>query len=209
MARFPDRTRLPIGLRGATPNQTGVKPPGKPVLLETENFILRSLKPSDSGPTFASWFTDPLVLDGLNLPGEGLTREQARRYLAKFDNRRRYIIGTFAKPEQRFIGFHQMDLVPEQRFAQISFVLGDKTYRGKPISDELSIAIVSEFFRNRDVDKVVARVKSRNIRALWMMKQTIFEFEAVLKQDMLLPGGGRTDIVQFRCLKDQLSNWTD
>lgn len=206
MAKIPRPPRLPIGMRSSTANQQRARSTGKPVLLETENFILRSLKPSDSGPTFASWFTDPLVLDGLNLPAEGLNREQVRGYLAKFDNQRRYIIGTFAKPELRFIGFHQMDLVPNQRFAQISFVLGDKAYREKPRSDELTIAIVSEFIKNRNIEKIVARVKARNIRALWMMQQTIFEFEAVLKQDMLLPGGGRSDIVQFRYLKDQLKD---
>ncbi|MGB5213796.1 MAG: GNAT family protein [Anderseniella sp.] len=193
-------------MRGNTANQPGAKPAGKPVLLETEKFMLRSLKPSDAGPTLASWFTDPLVLDGLNLPREGLTREQVRGYVAKFDNRRRYMVGIFAKPEQRFVGFYQMDLVPEHRFAQISFVLGDKDYRGKPPANEPSISLVKEFFENRNIDKIVARVKARNISALWMMKQSIFEFEAVLKQEMLLPGGGRSDVVQFRCLKDQWIN---
>lgn len=206
MARIPKPPRLPIGARGNPPGRQDTRPAGKPVFLETKNFLLRSLKMSDFGPTFASWFTDPLILDGLNFPEEGLNKEQARQYLAKFDNRHRYMIGTFAKPELRFIGFHQINLVPEHKLAQISFVLGDKSYREKPISDELTIAIVGEFIKNRDVEKVVARVKARNIRALWMMRQTIFEFEAVLKQDMLLPDGGRSDIVQFRFLKDQLKD---
>lgn len=176
---------------------------GKPVLLETPNFVLRSLKPSDAGPTLASWFDDHAVLSGLNMKAGVVTRKTLPAFIAKFDNYNRHIIGTYAKQDMRMIGFHQVNVVRAHKLAQISFVMGNRDFRGKPLPDELTAVLVNEFFQHRDVEKFVARVAARNFAALWIMKQSIFEFEAVLKQDLLLTTGKRSDVVQFRCLKDQ------
>ena len=114
----------------------------------------------------------------------------------------RYIIGTFAKPERRFVGFHSVEVNKMHRVAQIAFVAGDEEYRARPPTDELSHAIIDEFFDNRGVEKLVARVLARNFRALWIMKESTFRFEAILTQDNLLPSDERTDIAQFCVLKN-------
>jgi hypothetical protein len=41
---------------------------GRPVLLHTKHFLLRSLKPSDASQRWLSWLKDPEVMDPLNAP---------------------------------------------------------------------------------------------------------------------------------------------
>ncbi|MEM9473290.1 MAG: GNAT family protein [Pseudomonadota bacterium] len=179
------------------------KPQGRPVRLETDTRILRSLRPSDAGRTMAAWFEDPVVLAGLNLPAGGITQQNLKGYIEEFDNRRKFIIGIFIKPDERYVGFYQVDVNVGHKVAQLSVAVGDQQFRGLPSSSELSDLIVGEFFERRGVEKFVARVLASNYKALWAMKNSGFEFEAVLREDNLLPSGERVDIAQFRYLKSK------
>lgn len=205
MGRMPVNQPKRPGSPGKTFSVTARKAQGRPVRLETETRILRSLRPSDAGRTMASWFEDPVVLAGLNLQEGGITQQSLRGYIEEFDNRRKYIIGIFTKPDERYIGFYQLDVNLGHRVAQLSVAVGDKQFRGQPPSNELSDLIVREFFEKRGVEKFVARVLASNYKALWSMKNSNFEFEALLREDNLLPSGERVDIAQFRRLK---SKWT-
>lgn len=153
----------------------------------------------------AAWFEDPSVLAGLNLPEGGITTRNLRDYIADFDNHRKFILGIFVKPHLRLIGFYQIDVNIPHRVAQLSAIIGDKDYRGLEDHNWLTDLLVDEFFTNRMVEKFVARVLANNYKALWSMKNSSFDFEAVLREDNLMPNGKRVDIVQFRRLK---SGWT-
>ncbi len=205
MGRMPVQQPKRPGSSGRTFPVSAQKPQGRPVRLETETRILRSLRSSDVGRTMASWFEDPVVLAGLNLPAGGITQQSLRGYVEEFDNRRKYIIGLFTKPDERHIGFFQVHVNLSHRVAQLSVAIGDKQFRGQPPSNELSDLVVKEFFEKRGVEKFVARVLASNYKALWSMKNSNFEFEAVLREDNLMPNGERMDIAQFRQLK---SKWT-
>lgn len=204
MGRMPVHQPKRPGSLGKSFSVSAKKPQGRPVRLESETRILRSLRPSDAGRTMAAWFEDPVVLAGLNLPAGGITQQSLRGYIEEFDNQRRFMIGIFLKPNERFVGFYQVDVNLGHRVAQLSVAVGDKQFRGQPPSNELPDMIVREFFEKRGVEKFVARVLASNYKALWLMKNSNFEFEALLREDNLLPGGERVDIAQFRRLK---SNW--
>lgn len=205
MGRMPVHQPKRPGSIGKSFSVSAKKPQGRPVRLETETRILRSLRPSDAGRTMAAWFEDPVVLAGLNLPEGGITQQNLRGYIEEFDNRRKYIIGIFTKPDERHIGFYQLNINLGHRVAQLSVAIGDKQFRGQPASNELPDLIVKEFFEKRGVEKFVARVLASNYKALWAMKNSNFEFEALLREDNLLPNGERVDIAQFRQLR---SKWT-
>ena len=102
------------------------------------------------------------------------------------------------------VAYYSIDINREHKVAQISYVIGNSDYRSGHKLDEMYDVICDYFLENRSVDKLVARVVSTNYRALFMMKQSRFTFEAVLKKDNILPDGGRTDIVQFYRLRDGL-----
>jgi len=172
-------------------------PARKPVLIETDGYILRSLKPSDAGPTMAAWFDDPVVMAGLNLPIGGITHDHLRAYISEYDNYTKYIVGVFTKPDQRFIGYYYVSINLEHKVGTLSYIIGDPNYRQGHIQDRLGDMICEEFFTNRSIDKMVARVLANNYRALFMMKNSDFMLEGVFKKDNILPDGGRVDIVQF------------
>ncbi len=203
MGRMPVHRPKRPGSLSKTFSVTARKPQGRPVRLETQARILRSLRPSDAGRTMAAWFEDPVVLGGLNLPAGGITQQSLKGYIEEFDNRRKYIIGIFTKPDERYIGFYQVDVNLGHKVAQLSVAVGDQQFRGQPPSNELSEMIIGEFFEKRGVEKFVARVLASNYKALWAMKNSNFEFEAVLREDNLLPSGERVDIAQFRYLKSK------
>ena len=58
--------------------------PGKPVRLETNGFLLRSLVPDDVNPQMLGWLANREMMQGLNLPGLDFDLNGLRRFVAGF-----------------------------------------------------------------------------------------------------------------------------
>src|SRR5262245_66002759 len=99
---------------------------GKPVLLQTERFELRSMRPIDASDRWVGWARDPAVMGPLNSPVTPMTREDLSKFLATSDNVNRYIIGIFDKVSRIQVGFLMVDVDNGHYMATFKVVKGEK-----------------------------------------------------------------------------------
>jgi hypothetical protein len=62
----------------------------RPVAIETNGYLLRSLRPADANPRFLEWLNDEEMMRGLNLPSLRFTLGQLRAFIAGFENLRNW-----------------------------------------------------------------------------------------------------------------------
>lgn len=177
-------------------------PPGRPFQADAGEFVLRSLKPSDASATFTDWMSDPEVIAGMNLPPFDMTVEDLQNYIARADNRNKYLIGIFAKPEKKLIGFYQIDVNLLHRKAEMTAAIGDKAWWGKGVFKKTAGPLVDEFFKSRNIGKMSVRVTSQNKKILYSLMGSRFKHEGCLRQDVLTPDGRRLDVNLFARLKN-------
>jgi len=178
---------------------------GAPVLIETDNYWLRSLSDFDAGPRMLSWFSDKEMLDGLNLPELNFTQESLRQFIGTFNNKTSYILGIFSKTEEVLIGFYTIDINLQHRTGQLTAGLGNKTFWGKDVMAETGLGIRDHFFVHRNLAKLSARILARNRRMLYtFIGSPDFVFEARLIKECLAQDGTRLDLLIFSAVKDDL-----
>jgi [ribosomal protein S5]-alanine N-acetyltransferase len=176
---------------------------GRPVLLKTQRFALRSLKPSDGSERWMSWLRDPDVMGPLNAPARAWTSQELRGHIASADNAQRYLIGIFDAASQTQIGFFMIDVDLFQRRATLNVVVGEKSWWGKGVVNETRAALLDEFFQHRGIDKAVGMPLARNFPAVFNYKAQGWRHEGTLRGHCVsVSGGARLDQYQFGLSKD-------
>jgi len=176
---------------------------GRPVLLSTERFTLRSHVTTDVSERWCGWAGDPDIMGPLNMPARRSTPEQLAKYVAQQDNERGYLIGIYSKAMGQHIGFYQIDVTRLHRSAGFNVVIGDKQYWGKNAVNETRAALLTEFFENRGLEKAWGQPLARNFPMIFNYKQQGWHLEGILRgQCLSVVDGSRIDQYQFGMLRD-------
>ncbi len=182
-------------------------PKGRPVFLETKRFALRSLKPSDASERWMNWLKDPEVMGPLNAPIRKWTAQELMAHIASADNNERYLIGIFDLTSKVQIGFFMVDVDLFHRRATFNVVIGEKSWWGKGVVNEVRAALLDEFFNNRGIEKAAGMPFARNFPAVFNYKAQGWRHEGTLRSHALsVAGGSRLDQFQFGLTKDE---WPD
>lgn len=180
------------------------RPQGRPITLQTERFIVRSLTPADVSDRWSGWSADPDVMGPLNVPTRRMSKEDLARYIARFDNDNGYMIGVFAKTMSLHIGFFMIEANKMHATAAFNLVIGDKQYWGKGVVNEVRAALLDEFFEQRGVEKAYGTPLARNFPAVFNYKAQGWRLEGVLKgQCKSITDGSRLDQYHFGMLRDE------
>jgi ribosomal-protein-alanine N-acetyltransferase len=177
---------------------------GRPVLLKTDRFELRSVTPADASDRWLSWVKDPAVMGPLNLPARAMRREELAAYIASIDNHMRFLVGIFDKASGVQIGFFMIDVEPTHRYAIFNVAIGDKDWWGKGVVNETRAALLDHFFDMRGMEKAVGLPLARNFPALFNYKAQGWRHEGTLRgQCLSLTDGSRLDQYQFGLLRKE------
>lgn len=179
-------------------------PNGRPVILETERFLLRSLKPSDASERWINWLRDPEVMAPLNAPIRAWTTRELMAHIATSDNIERFIIGVFDKTSKIQIGMYMVEIDSAHRRATFNVVIGEKAWWGRSVVNETRAALLDEFFERRGIEKAVGVPLVRNFPAVFNYKAQGWRLEGVLRGHCLaVAGDARLDQYQFGLLKSE------
>ena len=175
---------------------------GRPVLLRTKRFELRSLTPNDASERWINWLKDPEVMGPLNAPVRAWSPDQLKAHIGSADNYRRYVVGIFVRQVQ--IGFFQIEVDPFNRRALFNVVIGEKSWWGKGVINETREALLDEFFNNRGIEKVAGMPFARNFPAVFNYKAQGWHHEGTFRGHCISTSGGpRLDQYQFGLTKDE------
>lgn len=177
-------------------------PRGRPVKLETERFLIRSLMPSDASDKWCGWAGDATIMGPLNVPVRRPTREALARYIAQHNDERNFLVGVFTKAHLH-IGFFQIDTNRTHRTAVFNVVIGDKSYWGKNAVNEARAALLTELFERRNIEKATGQPLARNFPMIFNYKQQGWKLEGIMRAQCLsVVDGKRLDQYSFGMTKD-------
>jgi RimJ/RimL family protein N-acetyltransferase len=174
------------------------------VLLKTERFALRSLKPIDASERWVKWLKDPDVMGPLNAPLRQSTTQELRDHIATADNSARYLIGIFDQTTQVQVGFFMVEVEPFHRRATFNVVIGEKSWWGKNVVNETRAALLDEFFNGRGIEKAIGMPLARNFPAIFNYKAQGWRHEGTLRCHCLsVTDSSRIDQLQFGISKGE------
>ncbi len=180
------------------------KPPGRPVTLTTDRFLVRSLTPADASDRWCDWSADREVMGPLNVPANRMTKDQLTRYIVHHDNDRAYLIGIFTKAMSQHIGFFMVEMNKLHASANFNLVIGDKRFWGKGVVNEVRAALLDEFFEHRGVEKAYGTPLARNFPAVFNYKAQGWKLEGVMRgQCKSMTDGSRLDQYHFGMMREE------
>jgi ribosomal-protein-alanine N-acetyltransferase len=177
---------------------------GRPVLLKTDRFELRSVTPADASDRWLGWVKDPAIMGPLNMPARAMRREELAGHIASVDNNARFLVGIFDKAVGAQIGFFMIDIEIMHRYAIFNVAIGEKDWWGKGVVNETRAALLDHFFETRGIEKAVGLPFARNFPALFNYKAQGWRHEGTLRgQCLSAADGSRLDQYQFGMLRKE------
>jgi RimJ/RimL family protein N-acetyltransferase len=177
---------------------------GRPVLLKTDRFELRSVTPADASDRWLGWVKDPAIMGPLNMPARAMRREELAGHIASVDNNARFLVGIFDKIDGAQIGFFMIDIEIMHRYAIFNVAIGEKDWWGKGVVNETRAALLDHFFETRGIEKAVGLPFARNFPALFNYKAQGWRHEGTLRgQCLSAADGSRLDQYQFGLLRKE------
>lgn len=175
---------------------------GLPLRLETERFVVRSMRPKDISGGYLSWWADADIMQGLNQRPKSWGTDDAIKYLQSFDNASSFHLGIYLKERPGFIGFHCLWHNPDQETAKTMIVIGDKSYWGCGVVTEVRSKTLMFLFTTLKAHKVIGEVMGRNHPSIFNYQAQGFACEGVGREELVdVAKGGRTDIFRFGLLR--------
>lgn len=131
------------------------------IRIETPDYIVRTMKPSDARDGFHEWLLDPQAVRNLNAKASRLSDDGARAHIASFNNDTSYLLGIFAKPTDRLVGIRAV-YVDWKRSEFVVNVLIDPQARDKGARTQSRAAVYGYFFEDLDLHVARASVLAVN-----------------------------------------------
>jgi [ribosomal protein S5]-alanine N-acetyltransferase len=180
---------------------------GRPVLLQTKRFALRSLRPSDASQRWLGWLKDPEVMDPLNAPlADGSFRDLMARIAEISNNDKSYMIGIFDLESEVQIGYYEIacEIARFHRRANFNVLIGEKSWWGKGVINETRAALLDEFFNNRGIEKATGLPLARNFPAIFNYKAQGWRHEGTLRAHSIsIKDGSKVDQYVFGLTKEE------
>lgn len=176
--------------------------PGDKVRLVTEDFVLRSLEPTDVDDRFMSWIGNPKLMETLrnaHIP----SRKRALRYLSKTDNTTEFILGIYPQDTGVLVGWIRIDYTPAHSYARVALLIGEKLYRGRGNTDELQRAVHDFCFRVLGVRKAVAVVNADEVHGRRLAERCGYQLEVLLRGHEKASDGSWRDVANYGMLENE------
>lgn len=177
--------------------------PGKPVFLETERFILRSVSPLWLAYQTLPWTEDPQIMSPFNHRTGGWSVWSWRKTMVHANNRRKFLLGIFPKTTQMLIGFETIT-IDRNGIGSWAVMIGDKDWWGQGAVLETRQRLLQFLFEAVGCPKVWGMPNVRNFPAVFNYNRLGFVQEGLLRQHVRsIDDEDRNDLVVFGLLKSE------
>ncbi len=151
----------------------------RPLIIETERFILKELVPDDVTERYCAWMNDVTVKQWITGAQNSQTIESLRAYvLLRMRRTDVYFFGIFDKIEGIHIGNIKYEpVVPNLGAATMGVLIGDKKFRGKRVFNEVFIATIRWLNKEHGIKSINLGVNLHNTAALKAYLTSGFEIK--------------------------------
>lgn len=171
---------------------------GEDVWLETPNFVIRTLKAEDVSDRMLKWWTDPEIVVPLKIRPAKYSRTSFVEFVNSFDNAGRFLLGIFVKDTGLHIGWWELEFNPERRSATLDLAIGDKSFQGRRIVDEMRDVFNEFLFDSVGIYRVEAKIYVDNFRSRRLAESSGYTMEGILATAEVSSDGVRRDMALYR-----------
>lgn|SRR3990172_3269314 len=169
------------------------------------NILLRPLDEQDVTPRYVAWLNDPTIRRylGIRHRDKPFEREDIVRFLQDCMRNCRYHWGICI--DDIHVGnVSCSEWSNENRWIDISFIVGEKAMHGKGIAALSLGAAMKYLLDNKKYNRVQAHAVIENVPSIKVMKKLCMRRDAILRQSAYLPDESRyVDEVIFSALRNE------
>ncbi|SRR6266700_536165 len=152
------------------------------VRIESENYLVRTVKLDDASDRWASWMSDPEAVHMLNAPAKTLHKSDIVKYIKQFDQRSRLLLGIFTKQSSRHIGIITFNIDFALRQFLVNMLIGEPQYRNHGVTNEITEPCREYLFETLGMKKMLCTALARNHIIIHYLLKTGWKLEQTRKQ---------------------------
>ena len=174
---------------------------GKPVYLETDRFILKSVWPLWLAYKTLPWTNDPQIMTPYNHKTGGWSLRSWYKTMVHANNRRKFLIGIFDKSTQKLLGFDTLT-IDRNGIGTWAVLIGDKAWWGRGVVLEIRKRLLQFLFQDVGCSKVWGSPNVRNFPAIFNYNRLGFIKEGLLRKHIRpMDNEESNDLVVFGLLR--------
>jgi len=152
----------------------------EPILIQTERFLLKTLKEEDVSDRYLGWLNNEEVRSFITAAKKTSTLLSLREYVVTQSARQDAVfLGIFAKENSLHIGNIKYQPVDSQKgYAVMGILIGDPAYRGLGVASEAIKESAIWLKNNRKIDQIVLGVSKDNVAAIRAYEKVGFQIAA-------------------------------
>jgi [ribosomal protein S5]-alanine N-acetyltransferase len=175
---------------------------GPPIRLETERFVLNSLRRRQLAHISYPWTSDPKVMEPLELKAGGWTLRTWEKQIIKSNNRDKFIFGIEERKSGATIGYETAQISPA-KVAILGVVIGDHAWWGREVVVESRSAVLDFLFGELGCARAWGIAFARNFPSIANYLTLGFQHEGTLRDHFSMPGEKRSDAMVFGILREE------
>ena len=175
------------------------------VLLEGTKFQLKPIKVSDITSAYINWLNDAEIMEHTEQRFRATTLEDASDYVELMaQSKTDLYYGLFY--DGTHIGSTKLGKInPNHKTADLSYIVGDKSFWGKGIASKMIKKMVSLAFERLELEKVVAGVYATNLASIRVLEKNRFVCEGKQRDQFIFRGQRIDGLIYGRLKLDWLS----
>lgn len=166
--------------------------------LLTKRFRLTPVTPDKVSDNWIRWTGDAVLMSQLNARAAKLSRADLQRYVASAWQRKRTILGIYARANGDHIGIYETSIDPRNANVTLDVLIDQQRYDLSNVLSETDPVLLDFLATERRLEKAVALIVETYVPAIRHFEATGWLKEGLLRQEYpAVAGNRRLDVVQF------------
>ena len=166
------------------------------ILIETPNYIVRTVRPDDDMGNWCEWMDEPATAQMLNAVPRKLTPDDFQRYVQAFDRVNHHLLGVFRRSDKLLVGLWAVYVDwPTSEFL-LNVIIGEVPERKTHVRHETAWRVNRYFFETLGLRFQRANTLSTNIPAIRSLEERLWTLSSRGKADAA-GGQGHVELLQY------------
>jgi hypothetical protein len=141
------------------------------IMIETPNYIVRTLEESDDMGNWDEWIADPNTARMLNAAPRKMTADDFKKYVARFDRIESHLLGIFRREDRQLVGMFSNYIDWKRSDFLMNLIIGDVPERKTNVRHETSWRVNRYFLEHLDLKFQRATTLATNIPAIRALEE--------------------------------------
>lgn len=189
------------------PHANSNREPVREISFESDNYLMRTLKPADATDRFSSWFEDAEVRGMLNLPARKRTKADMEAYIRSFDQAASLLLGIFAKANGLLVGIFSLHVDWANGHFIANTIVGEAEYRHRGLMMEVTPPFRDYFFNRCGLKVMTATALAHNAPIPAYLENTGWTLDRIVKGEVKSEARGPLDLCHYSLTAEAWASW--